>query len=236
MWSYKMALHSVRIPLVYFQLFCLWLLLPGNAFTQESSIQTTSQSVIGFTADFTSRVIFHDKEQTLMSGKIYTLPPRVRFEPRFEEEDEAYGEVQLYDFENQKMRRVFFDDKIFFQIELTERNRFKAMQDGWIPWKDLPNTKRRKIKLKEDLVNDQPCVLYLQERKIEAPADKKSSSIFLEYSLIWEATHLKDLPVRIIYFLSNQRTVVVDYKNARLSDMDPKFFQPPDEFLNLSPF
>jgi len=171
-----------------------------------------------------------------MSGKIYTLPPRVRFEPRSEEEEEAYSEVQLYDFENQKMRRVFFDDKIFFQIELTEKNRFKAMQDGWIPWKDLPNTKRRKIKLKEDLANDHPSILYLQERKIEVPGDKKSSPILPEYSLIWEATHLKDLPVRIIYFLSNQRTVVVDYKNAKLADLEPTFFQPPEEFLNLSPF
>jgi hypothetical protein len=231
-----MVPRSVRALLACFQLFCLLLLLPRDVFPQESSVQTTPQPGTGFTADFTSKMIFNNKEQTILSGKLYTLPPRVRFEPHSEEEDEAYGEVQLYDFEDQKMRRVFFDDKIFFQIDLTERNRFKAMLEGWIPWKDLPNTKRRKIKLKEDLVNGHPCILYLQERKIEAPADKKSSFTFLEYSLIWEAADLKELPVRVIYFLPNQRTVVVDYKNARLSDMDPTFFQPPEGFLNLSPF
>ena len=230
------TLPSVWIPLAYFQLFCLLLLFSTNAYAQESSVQTVTQPAMGFTADFTSRILFKNKEQTIVSGKIYTLPPRVRFEPRPAEEEETYNEVQLYDFEQQMERRVFLDDRIYFQVELTESARMKAMREGWIPWKDHPNTKRRKIKLKEDLVNDHPCILYLQERKIETPTDKKSSSIFVEYNLIWEATNLQGLPVRIIYFLSNQRTVVVDYKDAKLAEMEPTFFQPPEGFLNLSPF
>jgi hypothetical protein len=232
-----MASPSFRIFLAYLKFFCcLLFLFVVNAFGQELSVPTPSPQAIGFTADFTSRVIFKDREHTAMSGKIYLLPPRVRFELLSEEEDVIYQEVQLYDFEHLKMRRVFQNDKIFFQIELTEKNRVKAMQEGWIPWKDFPNTKRRKIKLKEDLVNDHPCILYLQERKIEIPGGSKPPAHFFEYSLVWEASDLKDLPVRIIYFLTNQRTVVVDYNNARLVDPEPTLFQPPEGFVDLSPF
>lgn len=221
-----------------------WVLLCGLLFlppthtlaAQEPPAQASSQQAIGFTADFFSRVIFRDKDLTIMSGKLYAAPPQVRFEPEPEEPTAAYNEIQLYDFEQQKMRRVFLDDRIYFQIELSENARIKAMRDGWIPWKDHPNIKQTMIRLKEDFVNGHPCVLYLQERKIEAMTDNKTSAPFLEYSLIWEATDLKRLPVRIIYFPPNHSTVVVDYKNMKLADLDPPLFNPPEGFVNLSPF
>jgi len=225
-----------RAARFYLPLTCLVLLLSLNAPAQEPSPPAASQQAGGFTADFTSTLIFKDKSHTLLSGRISASPPLVRFEPQPEEPDGIYNEIQLYDFEHQKIRRVFLDDRIYFLVELTGSARMKAMRDGWIPWKDLPMIKRRKIRLKEDFVNDHPCILYLQERKSEVPVDKKSTAASLEYSLIWEAINLQGLPVRIIYFLPNQRTVVVDYKNMKLADLDPPLFNPPEGFLNLSPF
>jgi hypothetical protein len=212
-------------------------LLPSlNATGQESPPPASSQQAGGFTADFSFTLIFKDKAHTLLSGRIFASPPLIRFEPQPEGPDQAYNEVQLYDFEHQKMRRVFLDDRIYFQIDLTEKVRMKAMRDGWIPWKDIPAIKRRKIRLKEDFVNNHPCILYLQERRAEIPADKKASVVSVEYSLVWEATNLKGLPVRIIYFSPNQSTVVVDYQNMKLTDLDPPLFNPPEGFLDLSPF
>jgi hypothetical protein len=219
-----------------FPLVCVVLLFSLKASAQGSSPQISSQQAEGFTADFSSTLIFKDKAHTLSSGRIFASPPLVRFEPQPEEPDQAYNEVQLYDFEHQKMRRVFLDDRIYFQIELSEKARIKAMQEGWIPWKDFPMIKRRKIRLKEDVINDHPCTLYLQERRWEVPADKMAPAEFLEYSLVWEATSLKGLPVRIIYFLPNQRIVVIDYKNIKLANLDPPLFNPPDGFIDLSPF
>jgi len=230
------AMICIRAVRFYLPPVCLVLLLSLKASAQEPSAPTSSRQAGEFTADFVSTLIFKDRSYTLLSGKIFASPPLVRFEPEPEEPDRVYNEVQLYDFDHQKMRRVFLDDRIYFQIELNEKARIKAMQDGWIPWKDLPMIKRRKIRLKEDVVNDHPCILYLQERRLEVPADKKAAAVSLEYSLVWEATHLNGLPVRIIYFLSNQRIVVADYKNMKLADLDPPLFNPPEGFLDLSPF
>ena len=219
------------------------LLLLGSLFFLRSPVlaeepqgQTPSQEPIGFTADFVSTHIPQVREKSVMIGRIYALPPRIRFEPYGQEGDGSYNEVHLYDFERKQMRRVFLDDKIYFEVELNENSRLKAMQDGWIPWKDFPNTKRRKIRLKEDLANDHPSVLNLLERRLEIPRAKKSNLIYQEYSLFWEATDLKGLPVRIIYFLSDRTTVVVDFKNVKLENPDPSLFDPPNGFRNLSPF
>jgi hypothetical protein len=220
----------------YLPILCLVLLISGYASAQEPPATAPPQQARTFTADFTSSLIFKDKSYTLLSGRIFASPPLVRFEPQPEEPDRDYNEVQLYDFEQQKMRRVFLDDRIYFQIELNEKARINAMQDGWIPWKDPPMIKRRRIRLKEDVVNDHPCILYLQERRLEAPADRKATARFLEYSLIWEAAHLNGLPVRIVYFLPNQRIVVVDYKNMKPADPNPSQFSPPEGFLDLSPY
>jgi len=195
-----------------------------------------SQEPIGFTADFVSTLIPQAREKSIFSGRIYASPPRIRFEPYRQEGNGSYNEIHLYDFERQQMRRVFLEDKIYFEVELNETSRLKAMQDGWIPWKDLPNTKRRKIRLKEDFANDHPSVLHLLERRIEIPRAKKPNFIFQEYSLFWEATDLKGLPVRIIYLLSDRTTVVLDYKNVKLEEPDPSLFEPPKGFRNLSPF
>ncbi len=230
------AMTCVWATRFYLPLICLVLLLSLNASGQEPSPPASSQQAEGFTADFSSTLIFKDKARTLLSGRIFASPPLVRFEPQPEEPDQAYNEIQLYDFEHQKMRRVFLDDRIYFQIELTEKARMKAMRDGWIPWKDIPTIKRRKIRLKEDFANDHPCILYLQERRLEVPADQKAPVVSLEYSLVWEATNLKGLPVRIIYFPPNQSIVVVDYQNMKLADLDPPLFNPPEGFLDLSPF
>lgn len=211
-------------------------LVSSIASAKDPLVQTSSSQVFRFTADFMSTVILHNQDKAVMNGRIYSSPPLVRFEPHPEEGIGSYNEILLYDFERQKVRRVFLGDKIYFEDELTERNRLKAMQEGWIPWRDLPNTQRRKIKLKEDFVNDHPCVLYLLERKLEIPTGKKPSSIARQYSLFWEATDLNNLPVRIIYFLPEKSAVVVDYKDVKLEDPDPALFTTPEGFLNLSPF
>ena len=212
------------------------LFLSSTVSPEDPQGQTPSQESIGFIADYSSTKIPQAREKSVMSGSITASPPRVRFEPYSEEGNVSYHEVHLYDFERQQMRRVFLDDKIYFEAELNENSRIKAMRDGWIPWKDLPNTTRRKIRLKEDFANDHPSVLYLLELKVEIPRAKKSKLTFQEYSLLWEATDLKGLPVRIIYFLPDRTTVVVDYKNVKLEDPDPSLFEPPKGFRNLSPF
>lgn len=189
------------------------------------------------TAELLSTTYFQGHVTGTSKGKIYLSASRIRFEPVADEDSEGYNELFLYDFKQKAMRRVFPDDRIYFEIALSERSRFKAMRDGWIPWEDSPEVKRRWIRLKEDFMNGHPCTLELLERTMQVPAGKKGKTRRLsDYSLYWKAQDLNNQPVRIVYFLPSQSVVIVDYRDARWETADPKLFRPPEGFLSLSPF
>ena len=187
------------------------------------------------TADFSTVVVFQDKVRKSVHGKIYLSPPYVRIEPELLDIQEDYGETFLYDWSRRKMRRVFADDQIFFEVGLSRKSRQKAMQEGWIPWKKSRNRSLRWIRLKEDFVNGRPCVLELLERT-EKIKRRGGTTWIRDYSLYWKALDLDRVPVRIIYFMPDKSTVFIDYTNIELQPIPVRLFQPPEDFLSLSPF
>lgn len=215
-------------------LFVGFLILGSSVHAQDAA--SSPQESLGFNADFSSTTILRDRGEIVQEGRIYALGSRIRLEPKGEEGADGYKEAQIYDFDRLKMYRVFPGDRIYFESDLTKNSRLKAMQDGWIPWEDDPQIQRRKIRLKEDMINDYSCILYLQERRREISTGRKSTTILTEYSLVWEAHDLKSFPVRIIYFPTSRRIVIVDYKNVVHQKLETSLFRPPEGFLNLNPF
>ncbi|HXC61275.1 MAG TPA: hypothetical protein VNV63_01255, partial [Nitrospiria bacterium] len=58
----------------------------------------------------------------------------------------------------------------------------------------------------------------------------------VEYILLWEATDLGNLPVRIVYTGPDYITKIVEYRNVRIEPVDASLFQPPKGFPSMSPF
>ena len=217
------------IPL-FFLLLCPALSVPS------ASAQDLPEG-ISFSADFLSTSIRRDQVSDVVKGRVYISPPSVRLEPEAHETSKGYKEIFLYDFDEKKQRRVFLDDQIYFETPISEKSFFKAMQEGWIPWEDAPDIKRRWIRLKEDFMHGHPCVLELLERSAEVPTGKDDDTTrVFSYSLYWKATDLNHLPVRIVYFPRNQRVVIVDYSDIKVGKTDAALFLPPEGFLNLNPF
>jgi hypothetical protein len=233
-------MRNCRVALLRFRfaslLFFYVIFLSSSVLAQAVPAETAPPVALDFTADYIFTIIFGDKEKSVTHGKIYVSPPRIRVEPHPEKGGSGYSEYLLYEFKERKMQRIFPKERIYFETDITERNWLKAMRDGWIPWEDFPKIERRKIKLKEDMANGHPCILYLQERKAEIPRGKEAPLIQKEYILRWEATDLKNLPVRVVYFLQPGNTVIVDYNNVKVEEFILSFFAPPEGFLNLSPF
>jgi hypothetical protein len=115
----------------------------------------------------------------------------------------------------------------------------EAQREGWIPPKESSKIETKKIKLGETDFDGHPCLLYLQVRSLmtgaEAPKQKKKR-IAVEYTLLWEATDLENLPVRILYTGPDYVTKITEYRNIRMERMDAALFQPPKNFRGLSPF
>ncbi len=206
------------------------------AFLSGSESHPAEPSDYAFTADFVSSIFVEDRRIPQQRARVHVAAPSVRVELAPEESDRAYNEIILYDFGQKKMRRIFLDDRIYFEHSISSALVEKAMLEGWIPWEDFPNIKRQSIKLKEDVVNGHPCRLMLHERVLTVSGVKGEERRIRSYHLRWEASDLNFLPVRIIYFMNDGGGVMVEYENIRAGRPDPVLFQTPEGFLHLSPF
>lgn len=182
---------------------------------------------VGLTADLTTIIVDKAGKESVSAVKIYRLGKLVRYQSKANDT----GEVDIYDFDLLKEIRVIYADKIFFERKINRSFLIKAERDMFYEPVN-PNVTIDKIRLKEDRFDNHPAILYLVVRTLK----KDEKSLIKDYSMVWEATDLNNIPVKIVYPQSDYSTVIVEYRNAKLEKLDPLLFQPPPEFLNLSPF
>lgn len=181
---------------------------------------------VGLVANLNITTINRAGKESASEAKVYKLGKLVRIEPK----GSNIGEVNLYDFEHLMELRVIYSDKIFFERRISRNFLLRAERDGFYKPVD-PDITIDKIRLKEDRFDNHPTILYLVVRSL-----KIGGNVAKDYSMVWEATDLENIPVRIVYPLLGFSTVIVEYRNVAFEKLDPSLFQPPPEFLNLSPF
>lgn len=182
---------------------------------------------VGLIANLRMTSINRAGKESVSEAKIYKLGKLVRYEPQ----GSNLGEVNIYDFEHLMELRVIYSDKIFFERRINRNFLLRAERDGFYKPVD-PDITIDKFRLKEDRFDNHPTILYLVVRSLKTG----EKNITKDYSMVWEATDLGNIPVRIVYPTLGFSTVIVEYMNASLERLDPSLFQPPPEFLNLSPF
>ncbi|MBI5747410.1 MAG: hypothetical protein HZA13_10470 [Nitrospirae bacterium] len=181
----------------------------------------------GLSADLYTTTINKAGKESISVAKIYRLGKRLRFESK----ESRTEEVSIYDFDLLKEMRVVPQDRVFFERKITRSFLIKAEREGlYAP--DNPNIKIDRIRLKEDRTDNHPTVLYLVVRSMKTGVQ----TVARDYSMVWEATDLGNVPIKIVYPMSDFSTVIVEYRNVTMDKLDPSLFLPPPDFLSLSPF
>lgn len=203
----------------------------------------SNTGLIGMNAHL--RIILQDRFGRLSSSehKLYKAGMQVRIEPLKAGPSSASGgsgeeDVYLYDYVNRKQYRVIPSDKIYFETTLSQSGLAEAQRGGLMPLEEYPNVVVEKFKLSETTFDGHPCRLYLQVRSLMATegSKQKKKRLAVEYTLLWEATDLGNLPVRIVYTAPDYITKIIEYRNVRIEPVDASLFQPPTGFPSLSPF
>lgn len=163
-------------------------------------------------------------------AKITRWNKLIRFEPIPEGE-----EFQIFDYENLIFYRVFPKENIYFSHNINQRELSRAYQQG-ILLADRPSPLQvQKIKIKETSIKNQPVTLYMVGKKtLEKQGENGAPP--LHYSFVWEAQGLGNMPIRIADTRSDGTTTIIDYSNIRHEEVKPSLFQPPEDYLHLSPF
>lgn len=181
----------------------------------------------GLSADVYTTTINKAGKESISEAKIYRLGKRLRIESK----ESRTGEVSIYDFDLLKEMRVVPQDRVFFERRITRSFLIKAEREGlYMPVN--PNIKINRIRLKEDRTDNHPTVLYLVVRSMKTG----EKTVARDYSMVWEATDLGNIPIKIVYPMSDFSTVIVEYRNVTMDKLDPSLFLPPPDFLSLSPF
>lgn len=181
----------------------------------------------GLSADLYTTTINKAGKESISEAKIYRLGKLLRFESK----ESRSGEVSIYDFDLLKEMRVVPQDRVFFERKITRGFLIKAEREGlYSP--NNPNVRIDRIRLKEDRTDNHPTVLYLVVRSMKTG----EKTVARDYSMVWEATDLGNIPIKIVYPMSDFSTVIVEYRNASMDKLDPSLFLPPPDFLSLSPF
>lgn len=181
----------------------------------------------GLVADLYTTTINKAGKESISVAKIYLLGNRLRSESK----ESSTGEFNIYDFELFKELRVVPQDSIFFERKITRSFLIKAEREGLYK-PDNPNVKIDRIRLKEDRTDNHPTVMYFVVRSMKTG----EKTVARDYSMVWEATDLGNMPIKIVYPASDFQTVIVEYRNITIDKLDPSLFLPPPDFLNLSPF
>src|SRR5262249_27860390 len=144
----------------------------------------------------------------------------------------------IYDYARRKQFRLIPSSKIYFETPIAPSGFIEAQREGWIPWQESSNIESKKIRLAETTFDGHPCLLYLEVKSLMSAegSKRKKKPLAVGYSLLWEATDLENLPVRIVYTGPDYVTKIIEYRAARIEQADPALFRPPGDFRGLSPF
>jgi hypothetical protein len=218
---------------------------PSIALNQNSLSSTPPDSnqdrlpgpagLTGMKAD--RRIILQDRFGRLSSSerKLYRAGMQVRMEPL---KPGLHEDIYIYDYAKLKQYRVIPSDKVYFESNLGRSEVAEAQRDGLIPVEKYSDILVEKENLAETTFDEHPCRLMLQVRSLLAPKGSKEAKkrLAVDYTLLWEATDLNNQPVRIVYTSPDFITKIIEYRNARIEQMDASLFQPPKDYPRLSPF
>jgi len=197
------------------------------AATAQVSPPAASDAAAVVAADIEQTVLTPDGRATTTTTKLYLADAKARLEPENGSGRAGYAEFHLYDFERKRFYRVFPDDRIYFDIELSTPLAVRAFVEGWAP--QPPEVTVRSIPLKDDDLDGVPARLALVERRVGKHPTP-------DYALVWTAVAPRRLPLRVMYMQEGSRTVIVSYRNVESQAFDPGRFSIPEGFSNLSPF
>jgi hypothetical protein len=195
--------------------------------TAQVSPPAASDATAVVAADIEQTVVTPDGRATTTTTRLYLADTKARLEPESGAGRAGYAEFHLYDFERKRFYRVFPDDRIYFDIELSTPLAVRAFVEGWAP--QPPEVAVRSIPLKDDDLDGVPARLALLERRVGTHPTP-------DYALVWTAVAPRRLPLRVIYIQEGTRTVIVSYRNVESQAFDPGRFSIPEGFSNLSPF
>ncbi len=199
----------------------------GLPATAQGSPPAASDATAVVTADIEQTVVTPDGRATTTTTRLYLADAKARLEPESGSGRAGYAEFHLYDFERKRFYRVFPDDRIYFDIELSTPLALRAFVEGWAP--QPPEVTVRSIPLKDEDLDGVPARLALVERRV----GKHSMP---DYALVWTAVAPRRLPLRVMYMQEGTRTVIVSYRDVESPALDPGRFSIPEGFSNLSPF
>jgi len=166
------------------------------------------------------------------------LPPSQPSDPNPLDGQSPSEEIYIYDYANRKQYRLIPARTIYFETVIPQSGLIEAQREGLVSLQEPLNVETKKLKLAETIFDGHPCLLYLQIRSLMSGegTKQKKKRLAVEYSLLWEAADLGNLPVRIVYTSPDYITKIIEYRNARIEQMDASLFQPPKDFRSLSPF
>jgi hypothetical protein len=200
----------------------------GLPATAQVSPPAASDATAVVAADIEQTVLTPDGRATTTTTRLYLADTKARLEPESGAGRAGYAEFHLYDFERKRFYRVFPDDRIYFDIELSTPLAVRAFVEGWAP--QPPEVTVRSIPLKDDdLLDGVPARLALVERRVGTHPTP-------DYALVWTSVAPRRLPLRVMYMQEGTRTVIVSYRNVESQAFDPGRFSIPEGFSNLSPF
>ncbi len=223
--------------------------LPDSQEKPPAAPSDLNSGLIGMKADL--KIILQDRFGRLSSSehKLYKVGMQVRIEPLSpgpldpslpdgQRQAGPYEDVYIYDYVKRKQYRVILSDKIYFETTISQSGLIEAQREGLMPLEEYPNVVVEKSKLAETTFDGRPCRLYLQVRSLMAAegSNQKKKRLAVEYTFLWEATDLGNQPVRIVYTDPDYITKIIEYRNARIEQVDASLFQPPKSFPSLSPF
>lgn len=202
----------------------------------------------GLKADF--KIILQDRFGRLSSSEhhLYKAEMLVRIEPpsfqplgpNLDGQKQAgpSDEIYIYDYTKRKQYRLIPSGKIYFETVIPQSGLIEAHREGLVSLQEPLNVETKKLKLAETIFDGHPCQLYLQIRSLMSGegSKQKRKRLAVDYTLLWEAADLENLPVRILYTSPDYITKTIEYRNARIEQMDASLFQPPKDFRSLSPF
>jgi hypothetical protein len=194
----------------------------------SSSIETpATEPGIGFSAERRMKQIDWFGRSNEIKGLIYSRGMKVRVERK----DIHPPEITIFDYERRKEYRLYDDDRIYFESELSNTVFFKARREELIEADEGPNVEVAQHLLGEMIWDGHPCEIVLKVRTL-----KREGPPVYDYTLLWKALDLDRRTVQVAYYRTARMIIIVEYRNAKQSTLDPALFEPPRDYLNLTPY
>ena len=197
---------------------------PEEATTEEP---VTVEPVIGISAERYTKVIELGKRSSETRAQI----DKHEMKAKIARNDILPPELTLFDYENKMEYRLYEGDHIYFEVILQDTLFYKARREGLIPAEEREGVDVTRISLGKTVWDNHPCEIILKIRTA-----KRQDNLISDYTLIWEALDLEQMPVKVAYYRTNRVLVIVEYLNAHQQTFDPSYFEVPKGFLALEQY